>query len=99
MVGCVAGGRCCVGASAHLIFRDGVLLFTQRTGIHAPDLPSPTVPQTVPRLSNPDAADRQGASNVALPRDEDREAFAAIAASCGNRSEAEDLLAEIVNAK
>jgi hypothetical protein len=43
--------------------------------------------------------DRTGASNAALPRDEDREAFAAIATSCGTRAEAEDLLAEILNAK
>lgn len=45
------------------------------------------------------SADNKGASNGALPRDEDLEAFAAISASCGTRAEAEDLLAEIVNAK
>ncbi len=49
--------------------------------------------------SHPPTADRKGASNAALPRDEDREAFAAISASCSTRAEAEDLLAEIVNAK
>ena len=49
--------------------------------------------------AHPLTADRKGASNAALPRDEDREAFAAISASCSTRAEAEDLLAEIVNAK
>lgn len=43
-------------------------------------------------------ADRAGASNAALPRDEDRESFAAIAAACAGRADAEDLLAEIINA-
>lgn len=54
-----------------------------------------TMPRSIPLCS----ADSKGASNAALPRDEDLEAFAAISASCGTRAEAEDLLAEIVNAK
>lgn len=53
--------------------------------------PPRPLPCTLPPL-----ADRAGASNASLPRDEDRESFAAIAASCGSRGDAEDLVADIV---
>lgn len=46
----------------------------------------------------PCPADRAGGTNAALPRDEDRDSFAAIVASCGQRGEAEDLLANIIGA-
>ena len=40
-------------------------------------------------------ADRAGGSNAALPRDEDRDSFGAIAGSCTSRADADDLVAEI----
>ena len=50
------------------------------------------------KMSRRCPADRAGGSNAALPRDEDRDSFAAIVSSCGQRGEAEDLLANIIGA-
>lgn len=71
-----------------------------RTSLHCPGppsifgcIPAPFCPPACPACL---PADRAGGSNASLPRDEDRESFAAIAGSCSRRGEAEELVANIL---
>lgn len=80
------------------------MLHALRTGLgigrllclRALPLAGPQTPRTPPPLDP--GADRAGAANQSLAPDEERDSFAAIVASCGSRRDAEDLVAELVNA-